>query len=916
MDKHSRITNDILYSFFNCKYKAWLKVQGEVRSNKSDFEILQNEQNAYIRSHIINKISSKTDNILTNTENINSCILKHKHDFIFNGLITTNNFVLNLFALEKISGASNFGKYLYVPIITTANETIIKSDRLMLAFFGACLEFLQGNKPDFGRIIYGSKFKSTKVNLTPLYLEIEKIFLQLVRFQKSEESLNRILNKHCIICEFEEKCRDEAIEKDHLSLLTGISEKEIYKLNNKGIFTVNQLSYTFRPRRKRKKTNKRKRRSYALKALSIRENKIHVYETPLLPTSDTKIFLDMEGLPGSGFCYLIGLVIIHNGKTFEHSFWADTKNDEITIFLKLLERIDQFKNYTLYHYGNYEIKNLKRVKKKLNIANKKRIDKIIRFCCNLLSFMYSNIYLPTYSNSLKDIGNYIGFKWTDKKSTGIQSVVWRKRWESTGLMRYKNTLIKYNREDCYALFKVYNLIKMIITNDNNPISAEDTDEAMIIHVDNIKKSSPFKFWNKDFALEEFDMINKYSYFDYQRERVHIREHKLPKKKKATIPTRAKNPHRINKTIDLYSKNCIKCKKYNLDKKRQISRKVIDLKFTNGGVKRWIVRYRAHYYSCNNCKIKFLPTKYKNIKSKYAHNLICWSIFQYIENNQGFIKIEYNFYEIFKLNVPKTMIHEFKRYFMEYYDYTYTKIKKRILCSEVIYIDETPLKMKYDSGYAWVLTTSEEVIFFYKPTREGDFLKKYLKDFKGVLVSDFFPAYDSLVCIQQKCLIHLIRDFNDDLLKNPFDNEFKEIAIKFTNVIQNIVKTIDRYKLRKCYLNKHKKEVDHFLVEIIKKNFKSEIACYYQRRFKKNKDKMFQFLNHDNVSWNNTNAEHAIKKLSIHRNDNIKFFESSRIDEYLKIMSIYVTCHYKNISFLKFLLSGVKNIDKYCEKYIH
>jgi hypothetical protein len=249
-----------------------------------------------------------------------------------------------------------------------------------------------------------------------------------------------------------------------------------------------------------------------------------------------------------------------------------------------------------------------------------------------------------------------------------------------------------------------------------------------------------------------------------------------------------------------------------------------------------------------------------------------------------------------------MIHEFKRYFMEYYDYTYTKIKKKILCSEVLYIDETPLKMKYDSGYAWVLATSEEVIFFYKPTREGDFLKGYLKDFKGVLVSDFFPAYDSLVCIQQKCLIHLIRDFNDDLLKNPFDYEFKEIASKFTNVIQNIVKTIDRYKLKKWYF--------------IKGKFKSEIARYYQRRFKKNKDKMFQFLNHDNVSWNNTNAEHAIKKLSTHRNDNIKFFESSRIDEYLKIMSIYVTCHYKGISFLKFLLSGVKNIEVYCEKYIH
>ena len=54
---------------------------------------------------------------------------------------------------------------------------------------------------------------------------------------------------------------------------------------------------------------------------------------------------------------------------------------------------------------------------------------------------------------------------------------------------------------------------------------------------------------------------------------------------------------------------------------------------------------------------------------------------------------------------------------------------------------------------------EEVVYLYRPTREGDFLQELLKDFRGVLVSDFYAAYDSLPCPQQKCLIHLIRDMN-------------------------------------------------------------------------------------------------------------------------------------------------------------
>lgn len=89
----------------------------------------------------------------------------------------------------------------------------------------------------------------------------------------------------------------------------------------------------------------------------------------------------------------------------------------------------------------------------------------------------------------------------------------------------------------------------------------------------------------------------------------------------------------------------------------------------------------------------------------------------------------------------------------------------------------------------------------------------------------------------------------------------------------------------------------------------------QRRFLKNQEKLFLFLNHDNVAWNNNAAEHAIKLLATHQNKNLPFFRESRMDEYLKIMSIYQTCKYKGISFLKFMLSGEKDIDIYCGKFM-
>ena len=83
---------------------------------------------------------------------------------------------------------------------------------------------------------------------------------------------------------------------------------------------------------------------------------------------------------------------------------------------------------------------------------------------------------------------------------------------------------------------------------------------------------------------------------------------------------------------------------------------------------------------------------------------------------------------------------------------------------------------------WVFTNLDEVAYVYSDTRERATLDKVLDGFAGVLVSDFYPAYDSIDCPQQKCLIHLIRDINDDLFKNPFDEDLKELAAAFTALL--------------------------------------------------------------------------------------------------------------------------------------
>src|SRR5262249_7732426 len=138
---------------------------------------------------------------------------------------------------------------------------------------------------------------------------------------------------------------------------------------------------------------------------------------------------------------------------------------------------------------------------------------------------------------------------------------------------------------------------------------------------------------------------------------------------------------------------------------------------------------------------------------------------------------------------------FKQSLARYYQETYKTILDKIRGGALLHADETEVTLtRLGKGYVWVFASLEEVVFMYRKSREGDYLHDLLKGFRGVLVSDFYAAYDSLDCPQQKCLIHLIRDFNQDIQRHPWDEELKALAGKFGCLLRGIVTTIDEHGL--------------------------------------------------------------------------------------------------------------------------
>src|SRR5262249_18705682 len=215
--------------------------------------------------------------------------------------------------------------------------------------------------------------------------------------------------------------------------------------------------------------------------------------------------------------------------------------------------------------------------------------------------------------------------------------------------------------------------------------------------------------------------------------------------------------------------------------------------------------------CLQCCKSFYSDSYPTGHKKSGHSLESWAVYQHVALRQSFADIASSINDIFGYSYGLGVGQRAQSRLAEIYRVTVDKMLECLRSGMLIHADETKVKLKHSIlGYVWVLTGTEIVVYLYHPTREGTFLKETIGDFAGVLVSDFYSAYDSVTCHQQKCHLHLMRDINDDLLQHPFDEELKELAKRYTLTLKPMVETIDKHGLRTKFLSKHKRDAEAFL----------------------------------------------------------------------------------------------------------
>lgn len=799
-------------------------------------------------------------------------------------------------ALERVGKST-----VVVPIRIFRQPRISDLDRLRLGFDGLVIGHAHGKVPTHGVAIIGPDFRKSRIALPRLVRRARRA-VEALRVLASGPAPRLVLNRHCQTCGLRDECRRRAVDTDDLSLMSGLKKAELAAAHKKGVFTITQFSHTFRPNRRRKRI----RHEWALQALSIREKRTHVLVPVALLSRDPAeqvLFLDVEGDTEANSYYLVGVLQVSAAVTAQHSFWADSPGQEETIWQRLVDLAEGLADFRIFHYGSYETTFLRRMGQRYPAYKPAVAARLRERATNVLGLIYGHVHFPTLSNGLKDIAAHLGFRWTEPGVTGLQCALWRRRWEHDPDVRLHDAITTYNAEDCAALRVVADALYAI--RDGGP-------ESDVVDAGTLKTQSLLgKFKKNVWVLPELEFINNCAYFNYQRERILLRTNPTVRRALRREERAIQRTPRVNSIVELRPPTCCpRCGVERPYRHKRFKKTQIDLRFGPGYIKRWVTEYRSAQYRCRSCLKTWFLKKYMAVGTKYGRNLGCWLVYQAIAHKQSSGAIIEILGEALGIHIHRQKVQIRKHEFAEFYRGTHRSILRRIAHAPMVQVDETKANILGATGYVWVFAAQDDVAFVYTGSRDGSILGRVLEGFRGVLVSDFYAAYDSMPCAQQKCLVHLIRDMNDDLFRNQLDADLRDLVQTFSGVLKPIISTIDEHGLKRRRLRKHKESVEEFLDDLAVREYRSDVAEKCRARIVKCGEKLFTFLDHDGVPWNNNGAENAIKDFAMLRRNIGGVSTENGMSDYLVLLSIRQTLKRRGVGFLDFLVSGKKDLERF------
>ena len=225
-------------------------------------------------------------------------------------------------------------------------------------------------------------------------------------------------------------------------------------------------------------------------------------------------------------------------------------------------------------------------------------------------------------------------------------------------------------------------------------------------------------------------------------------------------------------------------------------------------------------------------------------------------------------------------------------------------ASVKHVDETGWKINGANRWLWSVANK-----FWSYTRiadsRGSKVPKELlgHPFKGVIVADFFSAYNKMQGVQQKCLVHLRREIRKSRGDHP-PPDFTEPEKKLKRLLADADRLAERrgFYSRILFARRIRRLKDR-LFDFATDVYSHKAWQRLSKRLLKHKDQIFTFLDVPGVPPDNNHAERAIRPHVILRNRSFHNRTNAGANAHSVLTSLVQTLLLQNRSVIPALASS-------------
>jgi len=373
--------------------------------------------------------------------------------YVKNGILyfLPEGFVAVPDVLEKKEGSSVFGNWHYEVVEIKSSKQIREEHIMQAAYYNHIMGIIQGFTPEKFCMIGRQKEREMFD-----YSEYEK------KVKKTMQDIREIFRGKQPEAEkigwpWENFSIKKLKESGAISLIPNLYSFHREVLAESGIKTLDDFLSPSAPEITGIKPGALDK--YRRHARAILQGKHSFLEKPFLPEGRVEIFMDFEGVEQAVINrkkisgdYLIGALVRENGKEEFIPFVSETLEKEHEMLLEFLKFLKEKKEFVIYHFGSYEKSHLATMFHKYSI-DEDFAQKIIGSMVDILQVARKSVVFPTHSYSLKELGKYLGFRWSDV-TDAKDSVVLYLDFLNNSNRESLEKIIQYNKDDCTALKRV------------------------------------------------------------------------------------------------------------------------------------------------------------------------------------------------------------------------------------------------------------------------------------------------------------------------------------------------------------------------------------------------------------------------------------------------------------------------------